>query len=233
MRMHYNVAHGRDEPRSSDPRRALQAFDPTVKAIVQTHKQMDATLAAARGSKTPLSGYSAVKRKMDIVGPYRDTTVYRMGDGSAPRGWTAIATGPAPRVMRMAPSTALAVYDMNLQRLRALKSQFEQTYDPLVRFFAHRQQQQQQQPQAVNAVLPGAAAAPDGLPMGSTPMFMRVLDALPKQCHNKYTALNQYLVENPGTVRVSLNGRPVIDGKELDGPTFVDAMRSLYVWRKR
>jgi hypothetical protein len=127
-------------------------------------------------------------------------------------------------------STELAIYNVGLQRLRALKSQLEQSIDPLVRLLAYHQQQAQTQaaPTHVQATADSGGVST----VGAGSMLTRVLDVLPIQYRKKYTALNQYLVENPDAIRISASGRPVIGGKELAGPNFVDTMRSLYVWRK-
>jgi hypothetical protein len=181
--------------------------NPTVKAIADTQKQMAAAVAGG------LQSAKATKRKLT----------------SHARGGVTVTT--TTKKKRIGPSTALAIYDTCLQRLRALKSQFDQSYDPLVRLLA---QQRQVADQPTAAAMAAAAAAPTAPgTVGAATLLNRVLDALPKQYHNKYKALSQYLVESPNLIRVTASGQPVIGGKELAGQKFVDAMRSLYVWHKR
>ena len=142
------------------------------------------------------------------------------------------------------PSSANAIYDMCMQRLRALKLTFDQTYDPLVQLLA----EQQRNAAALAPTLPGqpqeqvaaptpasVASEPSGSlepSAGSNTIRSRVLDVLSKQYQNKYMLLTGYLNASPNTIRVSASGHPVINGVELPGSSFVDAMRSLYMWRK-
>ena len=144
---------------------------------------------------------------------------------------------------RITASSANAIYDMCMQRLRALKSNFEQAYGPLVQLLA-----QQQDAAALASTLPGQpseqVAAPTAASVASEPpgslepsagsntIRSRVLDVLSKQYQNKYMLLTGYLNASPNTIRVSASGHPVINGVELPGSSFVDVMRSLYIWRK-
>ena len=141
------------------------------------------------------------------------------------------------------PSSANAIYDMCMQRLRALKLTFDQTYDPLVRFLAEQQRNAAalaptmpgQPPEQVAAPAASVASEPPGSlepSAGSNTIRSRVLDVLSKQYQNKYMLLSGYLNASPNTIRVSASGHPVINGVELPGSSFVDAMRSLYMWRK-
>ena len=153
---------------------------------------------------------------------------------------------------RIAPSSAVAIYDACLQRLRALKSQFDQSYDPLVRLLAQQEARApapaqatvlQEAPAQVEA--PAAAVEVPAAPAAVTPkaidessavsntMQARVLEALPEQYHRKYTALSNYLKANSDLIRVSPSGRILIGGSEVAGSSFVDTMRALYMWRKQ
>ena len=184
----------------------IQEYDnPTIKAIVQTTNEMDTVLARGAITAKPTMG----RRRNRASGKH------------------------------IAPSSAVAIHNTCLERLRALKSQFDQTYNPLLRLLI--QQRQQQAPVAA-AELPGqpvgAAAQPststaDESSAGSITMRDRVLQVIPKMSKAKYALLWNYLKENPDIIRVSAGGRPIINGRELAGSSFVDVMHSLYMWRKQ
>jgi hypothetical protein len=185
--------------------------NPTVNAILQTNKEMAAALSqaapAAAKPKSKKAGRRVSKKHITA-------------------------------------SSALAIYDLGLQRLRALKSHFDQTYNPLVQLLSQQRQGMTLAPTlplqpAVQAVAATAAAAQpstsraDESSAGSITMRSRVLEVLPKPYHAKYRLLCNYLNDNPDAIQVSTSGRPVINGVELPRSSFVDAMRSLYVWRKQ
>jgi len=145
-------------------------------------------------------------------------------------------------------STSLAIYDANLRRLRALKSQLDQSYDPLLELLTraapplspHKSERADllmQVPAGQSALesesetVPASSVAES--PGSTTAMMSRVLEVLPEQYRRKYTLLDSYMKVHPDVIRVSASGRPVINGQELTGSSFVDAMRSLYVWRKQ
>ena len=130
------------------------------------------------------------------------------------------------RKKRATPSSSLAIYDLGLQRLRALKSQFEQAYDPLVQLLTQRAP-----PPMIPPLAPDTMAGPS-TSTSSDATLTRVLEVLPEQYRNKYTLLHGYMKAQPGAIRVTETGRPVIDGVEIPTASFTDAMRSLYVWRK-
>jgi hypothetical protein len=131
------------------------------------------------------------------------------------------------------PSTSLAVYNSCMQRLQALKSHFEQSYNPLVQLLSRQLQPATTAPPA--ATHPPAVAAPP-LPVeadsGQEADAAQVCELLPAQYHSKYNMLNKYLKANPGTIRASPSGAAVINGAELTGSSYVDIMHSLSMWRK-
>ena len=134
---------------------------------------------------------------------------------------------------RKVASSAVAMHDAHLQRLKAFKSDTEHTYDPLTRSLAQ-----------LPSVAQVAAAAPDVAPpppqveeedessLSSHTIMQRIAELLPPRNRNKVVLLEKFLKPHPSLIRISSTGHPIIGDKEIQGANIVDIMRSLYVWRK-
>jgi hypothetical protein len=151
----------------------------------------------------------------------------------------AIKKAAMPKTRRVAkrrtvwPSTSLAVYNACLQRLHALKSNFEQSYNPLVQLLSRQASPGAVAlPAAVHSPIVAAPPLPVEADGGRETSAAQVFELLPAQYHSKYTMLNKYLKANPDTIRASSSGTAVINGVELTGSSYVDIMHSLYMWRK-
>jgi len=127
-------------------------------------------------------------------------------------------------------SSAVAIHDAHLQRLKAFRSGADHTFDPLVQALA-------QQP-------PSAPAAPpphveeeteeeeDVSSLSSRAGMQRVMAAIPKQYRPKAAMLRDYLKAHPDIVRITPRGQPIVGGVEIRHANIQDVMRSLYVWPK-
>ena len=127
-------------------------------------------------------------------------------------------------------SSAVAIHDAHLQRLKAFRSGADRTFDPLVQALA-------QQP-------PSAPAAPpphveeeteeeeDVSSLSSRAGMQRVMAAIPKQYRPKAAMLRDYLKAHPDIVRITPRGQPIVGGVEIRHANIQDVMRSLYVWPK-
>ena len=133
-------------------------------------------------------------------------------------------------------SSAVAIHDAHLQRVKALKSDASYAYDPMVQ--ALMQQHQQQQPAREEA--PAAPPAPvveeeeevDESSLGSRVGMETIRKAIPKKFHTKLETLGSYLKANPDVIRATPTGRPIVAGAEIPGAHISDIIRSLYVWSK-
>ena len=189
--------------------------NPTLNAIAETDREMaDALARAAPAGKKPKP-----KRARRLAGNKRITA-----------------------------STANTIYDLGLQRLHALKAHFDQTYNPLVQLLTRQGQLATLAPMQpmlaqVDGALaqvdipatvaqPSASKVVDESSAASLTARSRVLEVLSDQFRPKFKLLSNYLVDHPDLIRVGAGGRPVINGVEVPGASFVDAMRSLYMWRK-
>jgi hypothetical protein len=175
--------------------------NPTVKAIAETNSDIAKALARGVGAaKSKSKSTKLVTRRGKVL--------------KKPIGAT----------------TAIAIHNHCLQRLRALKSQFDQSYNPLLRLLT-------QQPHTTLAPTGEPQAAPikamNDASAASPAMMERVLTVLPKQYQAKYKQLATYLADSPDVIHVTANGRPIIKGREMHEASYVDAMRALYVWRRR
>jgi hypothetical protein len=137
------------------------------------------------------------------------------------------AKQPAKGKRKIASSSAVAVHDAYLQRLKALKSDSDHAYGPLVQAVTW-------QPPTVHPLppIPGGTAEEDESSLGSHSALQRVIQALPKKFHNKFEALATYLKSHPDIIRVTPTGRPIVAGVEMKESNIVDIMRSLYAWPK-
>jgi hypothetical protein len=123
-------------------------------------------------------------------------------------------------------SSAVAVHDAHLQRLKAFKTGSDHMYDPMLEALA-------QQP-PIRHVAPAAPPAPveeiDESSLATQAHMQRVMSAIPKQYRGKATMLGSYLKAHPELIRVTSTGRPVVFGTGLRNANILDVMRSLYVW---
>ena len=125
-------------------------------------------------------------------------------------------------------SSAVAVHDAHLQRLKALKSDSDHTYDPLVQALV----QQPHVSHDVPAAPPPHVEEEDESSLGSRAAMQRVIEAVPKQYRAKAAALGNYLKAHPNLIRVTPTGHPIVAGVEMQHSNIMDIMRSLYVWPK-
>ena len=120
-------------------------------------------------------------------------------------------------------SSAVAIHDAHLQRLKAFRSAADRTFDPLVQALA------QQPPPHVEEE---QAEEEDVSSLGSIAGMQRMMQVIPKRFHAKLATLRTYLNTRPGLIRVTPTGRPIVAGIEIPNANIVDIIRSLYVWSK-
>ena len=124
-------------------------------------------------------------------------------------------------------SSAVALHDMHLQRLKAFKSDAGYGYDPMVHAFG------QQPPSAPEAPPPDVEEEEeDESSLGSRVAMERVMVEIPKTFRGRFTTLGRYLKANPDLIRVTAQGQPIVAGRELPSAHIIDIIRSLYVWPK-
>ena len=121
-------------------------LNPTLKAMLQTNTELTNTLkAASTASKRPSE--SRGRKHPPHLQRDRRTDRHR-------------SRRPRPHRDDIAPSSAVAIHDSLLERLRALKSQFDSSYDPVVQMLVK---------QMAAAQPPHAPAAPAGPPAPPPP----------------------------------------------------------------
>ena len=126
-------------------------------------------------------------------------------------------------------SSAVAIHDAHLQRLKAFRSDAGYGYDPMVHAFG------QQPPSAPAAPPPDVeeeAEEEDESSLGSRAAMERVMAEIPKTFRGRFTTLGRYLKANPDLIRVTPQGQPIVAGRQLPSAHIIDIMRSLYVWPK-
>ena len=125
-------------------------------------------------------------------------------------------------------SSAVAVHDAHLQRLKALMSDSDHAWDPMVQALA------QQPPISydVPVVPPSQVEEEDESSLGSRAVMQRVMEAIPKKFHTKVGVLGHYLKAHPNLIRVTPTERPIVAGIEIQHANIMDVMRSLYLWPK-
>jgi len=149
-------------------------------------------------------------------------------------------------------SSSVALHNACLERLRALKSQFDTSYEPLLQLLvANNTPAAAPAPPVVappvhaqpGVVAPANAPAPRTPAQGQAPTtpgttppervhaidVTRVLNTLPKVCRDKYAQLHEYIARYPNLVGITGNGRMVIRGVTVHGSTYSDVVRALYV----
>jgi hypothetical protein len=131
------------------------------------------------------------------------------------------AASKTPKKRRKMASTAVALHDLHLQRLKALKSDTGHTYEPLFQALV----QPPPQPSAQQGKEDESSSGPQAA-------IKRVIDAVPKRFRNRVATLGDYLKSFPNLIRVSPTGRAIVNGVELQHTNIMDIMRSLYVWPK-
>jgi hypothetical protein len=132
---------------------------------------------------------------------------------------------------RKVASSAVAIHDAHLQRLKAYKSDTEHGNDPLTRSLAQLPSAPQPAPD-VAAPPQSHAQEEDVSSLSSHAVMQRIVELLPPRNRNKAVLLGNFLKPHPSLIRISSTGRPIIGGKEIHGANILDIMRSLYVWRK-
>ena len=127
-------------PSSMPPGRYPDEENPTLKAIMQTHKEMAAALArAAPAAAAGATAAGATERRV---------LKRRLGSRAS--------RSEQLQRQHITASSANAMYDAGMQRLRALMSQFERhMYEPLAQMLVHMQ------PNGARLIAP---AQPDGQP---------------------------------------------------------------------
>ena len=137
------------------------------------------------------------------------------------------AKQPAKKRSKIA-SSAVAIHDAHLQRLRALRSDADNAYDALTQALAV-----QQPPPIVHEAPAAPVEEEDESSLGSQVAMQQVMDVVPKHFHNKLSVLGRYLKAHPNLIRITSAGRPIVAGREIpNAANIVDIMRSLYVLRK-
>ena len=123
-------------------------------------------------------------------------------------------------------SSAVALHDMHLQRLKAFRSDAGYGYDPMVHAFG------QQPPSAPATPPPDVEEVEDESSLGSRAAMERVMAEIPKTFRGRFTTLGRYLKANPDLIRVTPQGQPIVAGRQLPSAHIIDIMRSLYIWPK-
>jgi hypothetical protein len=132
-------------------------------------------------------------------------------------------------------SSAVAVHDAHLQRVKALKSDVEHTSDPLARSLASLPPMPQDAAPIAAPQSPAPAQAEeeeDVSSLSSRTQIQRIVDLVPQRSRIKASMLGKFLKPYPDLIRVTASGRPIVGGKEIPGANILDIIRSLYTWRK-
>jgi hypothetical protein len=122
-------------------------------------------------------------------------------------------------------SSAVALHDAHLQRLKAFKSDTDYAYNPLFQALA-------QPPPIPSEAPPTPVDVEDESSLSSRAAMQRVIDAVPKQYRAKAATLGSYLKNYPELIRVTSTGHPIVAGVEIPHSNIMDIMRSLYVWHR-
>ena len=153
-------------------------------------------------------------------------------------------------------SASVALHNACLERLRALKSQFDTSYEPLLQLFAQHATVAAtvapaapvppaapmppvapNVPAAAAPPLPPTPATPDVLQTTRTPAstpranvadLLSIIGKLPQKYHSKYTRLHTYLAEHPPVVAEGPDGHLVVRGKVIEDSKYTDLVKALY-----
>ena len=120
-------------------------------------------------------------------------------------------------------SSAVAMHDAHLQRLKALKSDYGYAYDPFVQALAQHPPIPQDEP-------PPPVEEEDESSLGSRAGMERVMEVIPKQFRSKVAILGNYLKAHPNLIRFTPTGHPIVSGMQIPNANIVDVIRSLYMW---
>jgi hypothetical protein len=126
---------------------------------------------------------------------------------------------------RMTASSAVAIHNAHLQRLKAHMSDTVYGYNPM-----HALEQASPMSHEEPAAHSSQAGAEDETSLGSHAAMQKVMSEIPKKFHNKIATLGNYLSARPNLIRVSPSGQPIVAGKEIPHAHIMDIMRSLYIW---
>jgi hypothetical protein len=126
---------------------------------------------------------------------------------------------------RMTASSAVAIHNAHLQRLKAHMSDTVYGYNPI-----HTLEQASQMSHEEPAAHSSQAGAEDETSLGSHASMQKVMSEIPKKFHNKIATLGNYLSARPDLIRVSPSGEPIVAGKQIPHAHIMDIMRSLYIW---
>mgnify|MGYP003423197420 CR=1 FL=1 len=155
-------------------------------------------------------------------------------------------------------STSLSLYNACFERLQALKSQFDSSYQPLLQLLMEHNVARA--PVADGAVAPAPAPAAGGpppaaaaalpavaqvamqgtplrpatipTPVGTPTQFMDIpesLGVLPKIYHERYKDLRGYMTKDPSVFKLAPKGQLVVKGTVVPDSSFNDLVRGLYV----
>jgi hypothetical protein len=143
-------------------------------------------------------------------------------------------------------TASVALHNACLERLHALKSQFDSSYEPLIQLLVaqHGAVDAPVAPPAAQNVaipagqLPPTPTASESLPItpgtpATTPRanvadLYSIIGRLPQKYHSKYTRLHTYLTEHPRVIGESSDGQLVVGGKVIANSTYADVIRELY-----
>ena len=123
-------------------------------------------------------------------------------------------------------SSAVAMHDAHLQRLKAHMSDTAYGYNPM-----HALAQASPMVYTESTTQPSHVDKGESS-LGSHASMQRVMSEIPKKFHNKVATLGNYLSAHPNLIRVTPGGHPIVAGKEIPNANIMDIMRSLYIWPK-
>ena len=126
-------------------------------------------------------------------------------------------------------SSAVAIHDAHLQRLKAFRSGADYTFDPLVQALA---QQPPSGPAAPPPHVEEETEEEDESSLGSSSAIRRVVEAVPQQFRARVAQLGKYLKAHPNLIRFTSSGRAIVGGMEIHNSNIIDVMRSIYYMRK-
>jgi hypothetical protein len=106
------------------------------------------------------------------------------------------------------------------------------TYDPLAQSLAQLPPIPDTADVASEVTPPPQVEEEDESSLGSHTVMQRIVQLVPPRNRSKVGLLETFLKSHPSLIRISSSGRPIIAGKEIQGATVMDIIRSLYVWRK-
>jgi hypothetical protein len=123
-------------------------------------------------------------------------------------------------------SSAIALHDAHLQRLKAHRSGSAPMYNPVGEPFALLPLTANGGPSASSAQM---VEEVDESSVSSHLVMAKIRAGIRRKFHGKLIMLSQYLSDHSSIIRIGSSGHPIVGGKELQRGNILDIMQSLYI----